>query len=234
MKTLLIGFLMLAGIIISSLEGSAKIYFQFRSFAVVVLGTIAVLIFSSEGAVLKMVLELFKKLFKSEEVLEDHLNDIQRLSQNKNSVLSKNAHPLLRYASELWEKGVDPELFIVLISQKRNDLVSRGIDAILTVRSLGKYPPALGMTGTVMGIVSVFNSLDKNKSAIGANLAVAMTATFMGLVLANFVIAPLADRLSVRQIRQERLIQGLYEVALLINRGEAVVLIEGEVHDRVA
>ena len=34
MKTLLIGFLMLAGIIISSLEGSAKIYFQFLCIAV--------------------------------------------------------------------------------------------------------------------------------------------------------------------------------------------------------
>ncbi len=234
MKTLLLGFVMLVGVIFTSLEGSSKIYFQYRSFAIVVIGTLAVLIFSSEAAVLRMVFELFRKLFKPEEVLEDHILDIQNLSKNRNHSLSTHAHPLMVYASELWSKGIDSDLFIVLLSQKRNDLISRAIDAIFTIRSLAKYPPALGMTGTVMGIVSVFYSLDKNKNSIGINLAVAMTATFMGLILANLVISPLADRLSVRQIRQERLLQGLYEVILLINRDEPVILIEGEVHDRAA
>ena len=90
------------------------------------------------------------------------------------------------------------------------------------------------MAGTVMGMIALFSSLDQQSDSIGADLALAMTATFFGLILANAFVAPLADRLQVQQVRDQRLYQAIYELLLLINAGEPVSLVHDEVQSRAA
>jgi chemotaxis protein MotA len=67
--------------------------------------------------------------------------------------------------------------------------------AVSAIGNLAKYPPALGMIGTVFGIISIFNGLNSElgQRDLGVNLAFAMTATMYGLVMSNFVISPVAD-----------------------------------------
>mgnify|MGYP000347895316 CR=1 FL=1 len=125
-------------------------------------------------------------------------------------------------------------LFIVLLSQKKNELVSEHSDSVQTMKNMAKYPPALGMAGTVMGMIALFSSLDSNQGNIGKDLALAMTATFFGLILANAVFSPLADRLQVNQVHNQRLYRSLYEILLLINQDEPGSLIMDEVDHRAA
>jgi chemotaxis protein MotA len=141
----------------------------------------------------------------------------------------------LNYAVELWEKGTSAEMFQVLISQKKEKLENQTLDAVQAIRNLAKYPPALGMTGTVMGLVSLFANLNaENKAQLGPALGLAMTATFFGLIMANALLMPLADRLQVVHLRRKEYYTSLYQVLLLINRREANILIMSEVQDRAA
>jgi chemotaxis protein MotA len=144
----------------------------------------------------------------------------------------KSNHHFISYAQELWNQGIDPELFIVLMSQKKAELESHTFDSVHALKNLAKYPPTLGMTGTVMGMISLFSSLDDNKNSVGTALSVAMTATFMGLILANILISPLADRLHVRHVNQQRMLENMYELLLLINQGEPSALIREELNER--
>ena len=234
MSTLILGFFLILGILISSFEGNVGNYLQIRYVTIVIGGTLAVLLFSNPPSVLKSLAQSFRMLFKREDHLFDSQVILKRLIQNRAASVEPDSHPLIYYASSLWQQGIDPDLFVALLSQKRSDLMSRGIDAVQCMKSLSKYPPALGMTGTVMGIVSVFYSLDQNKDKIGANLSIAMTSTFFGLILANLVIAPIADRLFIRQLKREKICESLFEVLILINRQEPATLIQGEMNDRVA
>jgi flagellar motor component MotA len=159
------------------------------------------LVWVASPAVLKSLWISLKHLFAREERLLSYQTVFESLSKDKNRGVSGGAHPLIAYASDLWSQGIEPDLFIVLLSQKRNEILSRGLDAIQALKNLSKYPPALGMTGTVMGIVNVFYALDQNKDSIGLNLSMAMTATFLGLILANVLISPLADRLDAASAR---------------------------------
>ncbi|MCC6137386.1 MAG: MotA/TolQ/ExbB proton channel family protein, partial [Bdellovibrionaceae bacterium] len=93
-------------------------------------------------------------------------------------------------------------------------------------------PPALGMVGTVIGMVSLFQSLDGNKQSIGPSLALAMTATFLGLVLANALVMPLADRLQLKHTQEKQHLTHIYQILLLIGQNEPQNLVEDEVAKR--
>jgi chemotaxis protein MotA len=234
MNTLIVGFLLIAGILITAFEGNAGTYLQLRSVAIVIGGTFAVLFFSNPGTVLRSLSNSVVSLFKKDEGMKQYQTTLNDLIKNKNATVPADTHSLIRYAADLWQQGIDPDLFVALLSQKRADLTSFGVDAVMAMKNLAKYPPALGMTGTVMGIISVFYNLDQNKEGIGLSLSVAMTATFFGLILSNLLIAPLADRLFIRQIGTERTCEGLYEILILINRQEPATLIHGEMNERAA
>jgi chemotaxis protein MotA len=63
--------------------------------------------------------------------------------------------------------------------------------------TFGKYAPALGMIGTLIGLVAMLQSMD-DPSQIGTGMAVALLTTLYGAVIANMVFLPLADKLSYR------------------------------------
>src|SRR5690606_5002734 len=129
-----------------------------------------------------------KGLFQKDESIESVKDQLVQLGQNKIASVQTN-NLLVQYASDLWTQGMDPNLFIVLLSQKKNELIEDRMDAIQTLKNFAKYPPALGMTGTVMGMVALFSELDQKSDSIGASLAMAMTATFFGLILTNAVLS---------------------------------------------
>ncbi|WP_413287621.1 MotA/TolQ/ExbB proton channel family protein [Bdellovibrio sp. HCB337] len=233
MNNLFFGFIAIATVLIASLEGKAQNYVQAHSVIIVIGGTVAILVFSVPGPVLKSLWKNLVDLTKTDETVDLYRNDILKISQSREDKL-RATHKLIAYAQDLWRQGVDHDLFIVLLSQKRRELEAKTSDAVQALKNLSKYPPTLGMTGTVMGMISLFATLDANKSTVGQALSTAMTATFLGLVLANLLISPLADRLHVKQVNQQRMLENMYELLLLINQGEPTALIKEELNERAA
>jgi chemotaxis protein MotA len=233
-KTLVIGLLALIALSSAVLRGESSIvFYSLHSMLIVVGGTIVVLFLATPASVLKSLFQSVKSFVKPEESISDYTSNLQGLTANRLSKLNTE-NPLLVYASELWQQGVDHEMFTVLLSERRREIDLRSFDSVQSLKNLSKYPPALGMTGTVIGMMGLFADLDKNRAAIGQNLSLAMTATFLGLIISNLVISPLADRLQIQQAKNQQLNSHLYEILLLINRGESKTLIEGEIHGRAA
>ncbi|NLX21887.1 MAG: motility protein A [Phycisphaerae bacterium] len=61
----------------------------------------------------------------------------------------------------------------------------------------GKYAPAYGMIGTLMGLVAMLSNMD-DPTKIGPGMAVAILTTFYGAVIANVFCLPMSDKLSYR------------------------------------
>ena len=59
---------------------------------------------------------------------------------------------------------------------------------------------------------------------VGPALALAMTATFFGLAVANGIVQPLADRLVIAGILERRVLTGVLQAITLINRGDSWTL----------
>ena len=69
---------------------------------------------------------------------------------------------------------------------------------------------------------------------MGPALALAMTATFFGLVMANVAVQPLADRMQVALIEKKRLQKNIFQILCLVSDGEAPSIVEDEVASRAA
>jgi len=233
MRTLIAGFLLTCAVVVYAMEGQFDLYFQPHSLILVCGGTMTILLFMTPMNILRNLWEALRGLFTAEESIETVKNELAALSRSKTNPSSLK-NPLIKYASDLWVQGIDPDLFVVMLSQKKNELIEDRLDAIQTLKNFAKYPPALGMTGTVMGMVSLFSQLDTKQGSIGASLAMAMTATFYGLILTNALLSPLADRMHVKNIHYQRFCTNLYEILLLINQNEPESFIEDEVSQRVS
>jgi chemotaxis protein MotA len=61
-------------------------------------------------------------------------------------------------------------------------------------RDLADAAPAMGMCATVLGLVRMFAHMT-DPALIGAPMATALVATLWGILLANLIAGPVADRL---------------------------------------
>lgn len=235
MWSLPIGFFaMLLAIGYSLSSDTLPAFGDLHAFALVIGGSLAAIVFSNPSSVLKQILISIKDLFKTSK--NDRLlrKEIIELSIKK-TLSEKTKFPLVEYIQELWEQGLQKELVVALLQQRKVDLIQKNQDAVHALKNLAKYPPALGMIGTVLGLIGMFSKLNSDdKSLLGPALALALTTTFFGLIISNTLIMPLADRLQIRHLAYKRQINHVFELLLLINEGEADALIEEEVNNRVA
>jgi len=79
------------------------------------------------------------------------------------------------------------------------------------LRRGGEVAPAMGLIGTLVGLVQMLSNLS-NPSSIGPAMAVAILATLYGAVLANMVLLPLAAKLE-RNNHAEALVHNLTIIA---------------------
>ena len=233
MISLPIGIIATILIVYFSADKSAwGLYVNVHSMVIVIGGLLALIPFTTPLSTLKNLIKDVFGLFGSEPHIRNVAPDLINLVETRRTASAK-PHPLLSYASDLWLQGTTEDLFEILVFQKKNELENEFDQTLMALKSYSKYPPALGMMGTVMGLVSLFSNLDAaDKSQIGPSLGLALTATFFGLTLSNLVVVPLADRLQVHQAKQRAYLENIFQVLCLINHRESATVIKDEVAKR--
>jgi len=92
--------------------------------------------------------------------------------------------------------------------------------------NFGDVAPAMGMIGTLVGLVAMLSNMDDPKS-IGPAMAVALLTTLYGAVVANMAAIPIADKLKLRST-EEKLNRSLILDGILgIQDGQNPRVIEG-------
>ena len=66
---------------------------------------------------------------------------------------------------------------------------------------MGAYGPAMGMIGTLIGLVAMLKNM-ADPAAIGPAMAVALLTTFYGSYLANLIGIPMANKLKLRSAEE--------------------------------
>lgn len=107
----------------------------------------------------------------------------------KNAFLSKGVQFLV--------DGHEPELVERMLSKEIDLTIERNEDGIQIFKAIGDVAPAMGMIGTLIGLVQMMANMDDPK-AIGPAMAVALLTTLYGSVIANAIALPIADKLRHR------------------------------------
>lgn len=125
----------------------------------------------------------------------------------------------LRKGIQLTVDGLEPRIIEDIMNAEIENLESRHQSGIDVVNALATFAPALGMIGTVIGLVRMLKTLD-DPSTIGPAMAIALITTFYGAILANLVFIPLANKLRTRSNEEVKLMEMQLEGILSIARGE--------------
>ena len=125
----------------------------------------------------------------------DHLAQLRGLSCTDRACNSKRpVHPFVNDAVRKLANSERIDQFESWIDQELGDRARRHAGARNMWISIADAAPALGMAGTIIGLIGMFAAMD-DPSRIGPAMALAMLTTLYGILLANIVAAPIAGRL---------------------------------------
>ena len=109
--------------------------------------------------------------------------------------------------------GVNPEAIQTVLDDDTASMMDRHERSIAILRRSAELAPAMGLIGTLIGLVQMLGNLS-DPSAIGPAMAVALLTTLYGAVLANMVFTPLAAKLE-KNSNTEVELRRLYATAVM-------------------
>lgn len=197
-------------------------FFNGPSFMIVILGTMAATSIAYTGGELKRAgsivgNSMFRKVW-NHTTMSQQLMDIAMLARKKgllalssiDAELRKDA--FLHRAVQLVTDGYSGEDIEHVLGQEVDSLTERHHHSAGIVRRASEIAPAMGLIGTLVGLVQMLANLD-DPSTIGPAMALALLTTFYGAILGTIILAPLAAKLE-RNSNDEAMIKNLVLLAM--------------------
>ncbi len=122
----------------------------------------------------------------------------------------------LKRGVQLAIDGLEPQEINEILETEVEFVRSRHQLGAEIFSTMGTFSPALGMIGTLIGLVQMLQAMD-DPSKIGPAMALALLTTFYGSLLANIVYLPIAGKLRTRSkeevLTKEMAIQGVISLS---------------------
>jgi chemotaxis protein MotA len=188
------------------------------------------------------VIKVAKNAFlKKEQKARDVINLLVTMSKisRRDGILSlqsmtkKLRDPFLFKAVHLIVDGLDPGDVTNILETELDFIEERHRLGAEIFTTMGNFAPAMGMTGTLIGLVQMLMRMN-DPSSIGPAMSVALVTTFYGVILANLFFLPIAGKLK-RLSAQELLIKQLIINGILsIQSGDNPRILEQKLHSFIS
>lgn len=184
--------------------GSVNSFFNIPAAFIVVGGTIAVTSIAYRGDDLSKAWTILKSsLFyeiRDPSGVATQLMDLAVLAKQKGVLaISQNEVQLqkdnyIAFAMRYITDGFKPEDIMQILSHDIGALIERHKTGASIIRRASEIAPAMGLIGTLVGLVQMLSQLN-DPSSIGPAMAVALLTTFYGAILGTVILAPMASKL---------------------------------------
>lgn len=122
--------------------------------------------------------------------------------------------------------GTPPEQIQELLEIRISEMEARHHEGMALFEAGGGFAPTMGIIGTVLGLMSTLGSLaTAGTDQLGASIATAFIATFIGILSANLFWLPLAQRLRRRSHEEVQHRSMMVAGILAIQAGDAPRLV---------
>ncbi len=142
-------------------------------------------------------------------------------------------HPFLNDCLSLISDGYSDDEMRDILEQKISSTYEAEKYDMNIIRSVAKYPPAFGMVGTVVGLIALMATIggqDVDMSKIGGYMAIALTTTLYGLMIANFFFKPVSDNLEIGSKVNMKTRQLILETIILIKSRASLLVIQDTIN----
>lgn len=207
------------------------VFLDWHAAVIVLGGTTAAALLSFSFTKMKVLMNVFLNRVLKGKVNPYHqviseIVDLARGYRENSNYLSEKVEdlqtPFLREAIQLIIDGGLSEGDIDLILMKRAQTHHKRYQEDAGMFStLAKFPPAFGLLGAVVGMVSLMQGLGGKDAikTVGPAMAVALVATLYGIALANFIFIPLGENLS-KYNREDKLMRQMVMDGLKLVRNK--------------
>ncbi|MGE5479065.1 MAG: motility protein A [Chloroflexota bacterium] len=104
-------------------------------------------------------------------------------------------HPYLKRMMQISIDGASSDTLRDIIELEMQHIAERHNENAALFTKMGGYAPTMGIIGTVMGLISTLASAGSDPNVLIHHIASAFIATLWGILSANIIWLPLADRL---------------------------------------
>ena len=231
----LIGLIGAAVIVVMAMVtgGDVMIFVNVPSLLIVIGGTIfAVMAKYSMGqfvGAIKVMGKSFKSKMSSPEELIVEVVELADVAR-KGGLLSLEgkevSNDFLQKGIQLLVDGHDPEVVKSMLSKDVKEGIARHALGKAIFVNIGDTAPAMGMIGTLIGLVQMLSAMDDPKS-IGPAMAVALLTTLYGAMIANMLALLVADKVAIRSEEEARIQNMIIDALLSIQAGQNPRVIQG-------
>ena len=202
------------------LGSSPMIFLNPIGLIIVVAGSLMIVLSQMSFAEVRMAMNAVTRAFKS--TLPDIMTTIEEMLEvskmaRKSGLLALENHEasstFLARGLQMLADGYSPDMLKEVLDKERLMTLDRNRAGARAFSLLTDVAPAMGMVGTLIGLVDMLANMD-DPSKIGPAMAVALLTTLYGVLIAQIIANPIAEKLELRTLQQERL-QSLWTDALL-------------------
>lgn len=224
----LIGLVSAFGIVMASilLGGSAGTFVNTPSLMVVLGGTVAVTMMKFSlskflGAASIAVKAFLHKPTNPEELIQESVELAKAARQGGLLALEDKeiSDDFMKNGLGLLIDGHPADTVRTMLQKDLNQTLKRHADGQDIFKAIGDVGPAMGMIGTLIGLVQMLSNMDDPKQ-IGPAMAVALLTTLYGAILANMFALPIADKLAVRSAEENNSKSLIIDALLSIQGGQ--------------
>ncbi|MEM1404402.1 MAG: flagellar motor protein PomA [Pseudomonadota bacterium] len=230
----LLGMLGAIGIVLAAIltGGSALVFVNIPSILIVVGGTVMVVMIKFSmgqffGAFKVAATAFINKTDEPEAVIEK-IVELANIARKEGMLALENAEIENEFLEEGIKMLIDGNSREVVEAVMQKDLkatIDRHSWGAKVFSATADVAPAMGMIGTLIGLVQMLSNMDDPKS-IGPAMAVALLTTLYGAMIANMVAMPLADKLTLRKADENRIRSMCLDGVLAIQEGQNPRIIE--------
>ena len=229
-------------IIAMSMGGGFGAFVNAPSLMIVCGGTIGATLINYPISDVLGVIKVAKNAFFSEKVktekIMEMLIEMSKVSRREGilgleKTLKDIKDPFFVKGMTLMIDGIEPAKLSELLNTEVEYIEERhrlGAEIFMT---MGNFAPAMGMIGTLIGLVKMLMQMD-DPSSIGPSMAVALITTFYGVILANLVFLPISGKLKTRSAKELAMKQLVMSGILSVQSGDNPRMLEQRLHSFVS
>ncbi len=124
---------------------------------------------------------------------------------------------------------VAPEELRRTLEMRAATIYKESIAEANMAKILAKFPPALGLMGTTVGMIELLQGLGSSgdpKAFLGKAMSVALMATLYGLATSNFLLIPIGESLTKQAKESQKLYAMIIESVMLIQANKPSKYVE--------
>ncbi|MFT2097161.1 flagellar motor protein PomA [Marinomonas sp. 2405UD66-6] len=129
------------------------------------------------------------------------------------------SHPFLSTGIQMLVDGHDSSVVKNQLSKEMSQAYNRHSSGAKIFKAFGDVAPAMGMIGTLVGLVQMLANLS-DPSSIGPAMAIALLTTLYGAMVANMVCLPIQAKLNARAEEELTCQKLILDALLAIQSGQ--------------